>query len=149
MARALTSREHGPPAEGLRGNTLRTYLQVLKNGPCELREVQHALGFSTPSLASYHLNKLQEAGYVSQDERSRYLVSSEAVGEVLEGFSKIGSAIVPQSTFFAVLFSILIAYFSYEALEAQSFVPLLATASAGAVLVLWYETLRVWRRLSQ
>ena len=106
------------------------------------------MDFSTPSLASYHLNKLLEAGYVKQDESSRYVVLGEAVGDVLEGYSKVGSAIVPQSAFFAVLISILMAYFSYQALKVPSFVPYLVVVAAGCVLVLWYDTFRVWRRLA-
>lgn len=149
MAEGLALKNRGPAIQELKGNTLRAYLQVLRYGPCELRDVQHALGLSTASLASYHLNKLQEAGYVSQDQYSRYLASGEAVGEVLAGYSKVGSAIVPQLAFFAIFFSILIAYFSYEALSVPSFVPLLAVVAAGAVIVLWYETFRVWSRLAR
>jgi hypothetical protein len=132
----------------LNGNTLRTYLQVLRHGPCELRDVQHAMGFSTASLASYHLNKLLEAGYVRQDGSSRYFASGEAVGDALEGYSKVGSTILPQSTFFAVFISILIAYFSYQAFEAPSFVPYLVVVAAGAAVALWYETFRVWKKFA-
>ncbi len=121
---------------------------MLKHGPCELREVQHAMEFSTPSLASYPLTKLLEAGYVKQDESGRYIASGEAVGDVLAGYAKVGSAIVPQSAFFAVLISILMAYFSYQALSAPSFVPYLVVVAAGAALALWYETFKVWRKLA-
>ncbi|HVC27818.1 MAG TPA: hypothetical protein VND40_06615 [Nitrososphaerales archaeon] len=106
------------------------------------------MDFSSASLASYHLNKLLDAGYVKQDEHSRYIASGEAVGDVLAGYSKIGSAIVPQSAFFAVLISILIAYFSYEALRLTSFVPYLVVAAVGAAFALCYETFRLWRRLA-
>ncbi len=135
-------------AREIKGNTLKAYLQVLRHGPCELRDVQRALGLSTASLASYHLNKLLEAGYVRQDEYQRYVPSGDNVGDVLAGYSKVGSAIVPQLTFFAILFSMLIAYFSYEALASAGSVPLLAAAAAGSALVLWYETFRVWKRLA-
>lgn len=133
--------------QDLRGNTLRTYLQVLRNGPCELRNVQHGLGLSSASLASYHLNKLIEAGYVKQDEYGRYVASSAAVGEVLAGYSKIGGTVVPQLSFFAVLFSILIGYFSFDALYTPSFTPYLVVVSLAAAAVMWYETARLWRRL--
>ena len=56
----------------IRGNTLKIYLYLLKHGPSELREVQHGLELSSASLASYHLGKLVEAGYVSQDEVGKY-----------------------------------------------------------------------------
>ena len=132
----------------LRGNTLRTYLQVLKHGPCELRDVQHELGLSTPSLASYHLGKLVEAGYVKQDEQSRYMASSDAVGNILEGYSKIGTTIVPQLSFSAVLFTILIGYFSFEALYVPSFIPYLVIVSLATAVLLWFETFRLWRKFA-
>jgi uncharacterized membrane protein YcaP (DUF421 family) len=91
---------------------------------------------------------LIEVGYVKQDEYGRYVASSEKVGDMLAGYSKIGRAIVPQLSFFAVLFSILIGYFSFEALFAPSFTPYLVVVSLAAAVVLWYETNRLWRRLS-
>jgi hypothetical protein len=123
-------------------------LHVIKDGPCELREVQRAMGFSTASLASYHLNKLLEVGYVKQDEKNRYVALDETIGEVLEGYSKIGSAIVPQSAFLAVFLSILTAYLSYQALRVPGFVPYLVVVAIGTALSLWYETFKVWRKLA-
>jgi predicted transcriptional regulator len=56
----------------VRGNTLKVYLYLLRQGPSELRDVQREVGLSSPSLASYHLGKLSEAGFVKQDEHGRY-----------------------------------------------------------------------------
>lgn len=143
----ISPKSGGGNPRDLRGNTLRTYLQVLKHGPCELRDVQHRLALSTPSLAAYHLNKLVEAGYVRQDDHGRYVASNDAVGEVLAGYSKIGTTIVPQLSFFAVLFSILIGFFSFEVWTAHVYSQYLILASFASALTLWYETIRLWRRL--
>ena len=44
--------------DGLRGKTLEVYRYLLKSkNPVGIREVQRSLDLSTPSLASYHLNK--------------------------------------------------------------------------------------------
>ncbi len=129
------------------GNTLRTYLYLVTHGPCELREVQRGLGLSTPSLASYHLSRLMEAGYAKQDEEGRYIAIREASTEILQGYSRVGNTLVPQLFFFTVLFTILIAFFSYEATLSMSFVPLLVATSLAMVILLWYETLRLWRKL--
>lgn len=137
-----------PDPEQIRGNTLRVYLEVLKHGPCDLRDVQRTLGLSTPSLASYHLGRLVRAGYVKQDERGRYLAAGDASTEILAGYLKIGTAIVPQLFFFSLLLTILVAFFSYEVLFNPAFTANLIAASIGAILVLWYETARVWRRLA-
>jgi len=51
----------------LRGKTLDVYRYVLKNSkPTGVREVQRALGLSSPRLAFYHLNKLEETGFLKK-----------------------------------------------------------------------------------
>jgi hypothetical protein len=131
----------------VRGNTLKVYLFLLRHGPSELRDVQRGIGLSSASLASYHLGKLLEAGFVIQDEHGRYSAVKEASDRVLEGYSRMGPAIVPQLFFFALLFTILAAFFSFEALYANSSIVFLVAVCAAMVVVFWYETLRLWRRL--
>jgi hypothetical protein len=65
----------------------------------------------------------------------------------LEGYVKVGTALVPQFLFFAVLFTILIVFFSLESLLSTGFTIYLITASLAMVVLLWYESLRLWRRL--
>lgn len=137
------------PHVEIKGNTLRVYLYLLKNGECELRDVQHSLELSSPSLAVYHLGRLTQAGYAKQDQYGRYLAVRDAVGEVLEGYSRVGSAIVPRALFYSLLFSILIGYFSFETIYSPGFSPYyLVAASLGAVATLWVGTVRLWRNLA-
>jgi hypothetical protein len=136
-----------PDGHEIRGNTLRVYLHLLRHGPSELRDVQREIGLSTPSLASYHLGKLIDAGYAKQDEQGRYVVTGEALGEIVAGYSKIGVTIVPQLFFFALLFTILTAFFSYEVLFFADFTIFLVAISLAMVVVLWLETVRLWRKL--
>jgi hypothetical protein len=135
-------------SQEVRGNTLKVYLYLLRHGPSELRDVQHGVGMSSASLASYHLGKLSDAGFVTQDEHGRYSAVKEASDRVLEGYSRIGPTIVPQLFFFALLFSILVAFFSFGALYASGFTPYLVALGVAMVLVFWYETVRLWRRLA-
>jgi DNA-binding transcriptional ArsR family regulator len=132
----------------VRGNTLKVYLYLLQHGPSELRDVQREVGLSSASLASYHLGKLSEAGFVKQDERGRYFAVKEASDKVLEGYAKIGPAIVPQLFFFALLFTVLVAFFSFEAFYSSGFTVYLVLICAAMVLVFWYETVRLWRKLA-
>ena len=132
----------------VRGNALKVYLYLLRHGPSELRDVQRGVGLSSPSLASYHLGKPLEAGFVVQDEHGRYLAVKEASARVLEGYSRMGPAIVPQLFFFALLFTILVAFFSFEALYASGFTVYLVAVCGAMVLVFWYETVRLWRKLA-
>jgi hypothetical protein len=132
----------------IRGNTLKVYLFLLKHGPSELREIQHGLELSSASLASYHLGKLVEGNYVGQDDRGKYFAVKDATTKVLEGYSKVGTTVVPQLFFFSLFFTILAIFFSIEALYGAYFTIYLIVASAAMVVVLWYETLVLWRKLT-
>jgi len=136
-----------PSSHEIRGNTLRVYLHLVKSGPSELRDVQRGVGLSTASLASYHLGRLVSSGYAKQDELGRYVATNESSTEILEGYSRVGPAIVPQLFFFTVLFTILTAFFSYEALSSSSYTAYLVAVSVAMAGALWYETFRLWRKL--
>ena len=132
----------------IRGNTLKVYLYLLKHGPSELRDVQHGLNFSSASLASYHLGKLLETGFAKQDEYGKYFAVKEASDRILEGYSKIGPAVVPQLFFFSLLFTILVVFFSVATWSGLEFIPYLIGVSFAMLVVLWFETIRLWRKLS-
>lgn len=135
-------------SQEIKGNTLKVYLYLLRHGPSELRDIQRGVGLSSPSLASYHLGKLSEAGFVAQEKYGRYFAVKEASAKVLDGYSRIGTAIVPQLFFFALFFTILVAFFSFAALYWSGFTPYLVVVGATMVLVFWYETVRLWRKLA-
>lgn len=126
---------------------MRVYLYLLRHGPSELRDVQRGVGLSTPSLASYHLGRLVDAGYAVQDDEGRYVGRAQASGEILDGYSKVGATVVPQLFFFAVLFTILTIFFSYESLVRVHFTVFLVATAVAMVGALWYQTARLWRRL--
>jgi hypothetical protein len=132
----------------IRGNTLKVYLYLLKHGESELRDIQHGLNFSSASLASYHLGKLLETGFAKQDEYGKYSAVKEASDRILEGYSKIGPAVVPQLLFFSLLFTILVVFFSVEIWSGMEFVPYLIGLSFAMLVVFWFETIRLWRKLA-
>jgi hypothetical protein len=134
--------------QDIKGNALKIYLYLLRHGSSELRDVQRGVGLSSASLASYHLGKLSEAGFVKQDEHGRYYAVKEASDRVLEGYSRMGPAIVPQLFFFALLFTILVSFFSFEVLYSSGLAIYLVLISAAMVIVFWYETVKLWRRLA-
>ena len=57
----------------------------------------------------------------------------------------MGPAVEPQLFFFALFFTILTSFFSFATLFASGFTPYLI---AAMVVVLWYETARLWRKLA-
>src|SRR5512135_512434 len=137
-----------PENSEVRGNTLKIYLYLLKHGPSELRDIQRGLSLSSASLASYHLGKLVEAGYAKQDEYGRYSAVKEASNKILEGYSKIGPAMVPQLFFFSLLFTILVAFFALAILIGYDFIPYLIVVALAMLVVFWVETIRLWRKLT-
>jgi len=61
--------------ELLKGTTLKVYLFMVKHGkPVGVREVQRALNLSIPSLAAYHLSKLEESNLLKR-ERGDFIVN--------------------------------------------------------------------------
>jgi DNA-binding transcriptional ArsR family regulator len=130
------------------GRTLRVFLYLVRKGPSDLRDIQRDLGFSTPSLASYHLGKLVEAGYVIQNERGQYVAAKDSEKVLLEGYSRVGAILVPQLFFFAILFTGVVGFFALMSLRNYTYVPLLIAASVAMLGVLWYQTARIWRRLA-
>jgi hypothetical protein len=137
-----------PNNQEIRGNTLKVYLFLLKHGPSELREIQRGLDFSSASLASYHLGKLSEANYVGQDEMGKYFAVKDASTKVLEGYSKVGPAVVPQLFFFSLLFTIVGIFFSVETFLGSDFRFWLVILSVAMVVAFWYETIILWRQLT-
>ncbi len=92
---------------GLEGTALKVYAYLLRNGPAGPREVARALNLSSPSLAYYHLRRLEESGLVSKLSDGRYRVSGLTS---IEGYVVIGKWLVPRllaySAFFAGLLAV-------------------------------------------
>lgn len=82
----------------LRGTTLEVYRYLLKKGkPVGTREVQRALQLSSPSLAVYHLSKLEDAGLLKRQDGD-YVVDRV----ILEDSVKISRFVVPRYLFYAI-----------------------------------------------
>lgn len=79
------------------GKILKVYRFVLKsNKPVGVREVQKALKLSSPSLAAYHLSKLEEAGLLRQ-ERGEYSVDKV----FLESMIRTRHFLIPRYLFYS------------------------------------------------
>jgi len=132
----------------LRGNTLLVYWYLLKKGrgSSGVREVQRALGFSSPSSACYQLEKLRELGLVSKNPTGDYQVSRVVKAGVISAFIFIGGYVFPKHLVYASATSIMILLFISLFIHALSLV-LVVALSPGilAAIIFWYETLKVWR----
>jgi hypothetical protein len=82
----------------LRGLTLKVYRFILKNDrPVGIREVQRALHLSSPTLALYHINKLEEAGLVKK-ELGGYVADKV----ILENLVRLRRVLIPRNFFYSV-----------------------------------------------
>lgn len=82
----------------LRGTTLEVYRLLLKKGkPLGTREVQRALNLSSPSLAVYHLSKLEDAGLLKR-QNGNYVIDKV----ILEDTIKISRFLLPRYLFYAI-----------------------------------------------
>jgi len=131
----------------LKGKTLLVYMHLLKN-PSEavgVREIQRELGFSSPSVSSYHLTKLQDLGLIENVYGDYKLVKEVKVG-VLRQFVTLGGVMLPRYLFYAVLMTTMILTYLIQ----TPFYPspeAITTLVMGLVptIILWYETVRIWR----
>jgi len=134
-------------ASNLKGNTLRVYWHLLKssNGVVKVRETQRALGFSSPALATYHLEKLTELGLVRKIRGEYHLVRVVNVG-VLKQFMKFGTFVLPRYTLYATLFTTLLLFYLSQLREINFYSVFALLFGILATGTLWYETVRIWRQ---
>jgi predicted DNA-binding transcriptional regulator len=135
----------------LRGNTLLVYLCLVKNAhPMGVREVQKKLEFSSPALAAYHLDKLENLHLVEKTTKG-YILAKEVKIGALSQVVKFGSLLLPRYAFYAALISTLFIVYVASAWFGGSFVFDINGISAillglTAFLIMVYECVRVWRQ---
>ena len=132
--RAGLTNEH----DVLRGNTAQVYRYAVRMGkPVGVREVQKALRLSSPRLASYHLEKLEEAGLLKQTAEG-FVVDKL----VLENYIRLHRLLIPKYSLYLAFFA------AAEAFELFLFRPAAVTREyvfatvilAMATLYFGYET---------
>ena len=137
-------------AAELKGNTLRVYFELLNssNGVVGVREVQRSLHFSSPALAAYHLNKLEELGLVEKEHGDYRLVKQVKVG-VLRQFMKVGSLMLPRYLLYATMFTTLLIFYLLQLRDLNFYSVFALIFGVLGTAIMWYETLRTWRQKSQ
>ena len=129
----------------LRGKTLTVYLYLLKRGRAlGVREVQKALGFSSPSVAFHHLDKLVELGVVEKDSYDRYVLAKKVDTGILHSFVSVAGLALPRLGFYAAFFTTIAA--AYLLANGRSLDLYALIGTVGGAAIFWYEAWRVWRR---
>ncbi|MBD3206964.1 hypothetical protein GF319_11570 [Candidatus Bathyarchaeota archaeon] len=131
----------------LNGNTLRAYWAILntENGLIGVRELQRQLDFSSPALASYHLNKLVDLGLVINDRGDYRMVREVRVG-VLKEYIRLGTFLLPRYVFYATMFTTLLVFLvvNFDKVTFFSLYALIVSLLSSGIS--WYEAIRVWKQ---
>lgn len=136
----------------LKGKTLLVYWHMLRSPRSKVgvREIQRSLGFSSPSVAAHHLDKLLSLGLIEKTGTGEYFLAQEVKVGLLRFFTRLGRFLVPRYLFYSVWFStMLTVYIIFYGLfyghtfSIHNIVALIFGSAAS--LILWFETIRLWR----
>lgn len=129
----------------LRGKTLEVYLYLLRYGKAVgVREIQKELGFSSPSVAFHHLDKLVGLGIVEKDQYERYVLAKKVDSGILHSFVSIGGLTLPRLAFYGAFFTTIAA--AYLLIDWNVLNLYAAIGTLGGAFAFWYEAWRVWKR---
>lgn len=132
----------------LKGKTLLVYWYLLQqpSHSVGIREVQRALGFSSPSIAVHHLGKLQDLGLVRKRMTGEYVLEEEVKVGILKFFTRMGRYLVPRYFFYSVLLSTMLTTYLILCGLGQIFPSFYAVMFGSiASVIFWIETVRLWR----
>jgi len=132
-------------AKILKGTTLRVYRFIFKEGkPVGISDVQEGLSFSSSSVASYHINKLLQAGLIKEQDKG-YIVDRV----VFDNMIRVRRTLIPfqmaYMTFFTLSFLVLLIYMRPSQItSAYGFS--LVVCLVGVMISL-YEVIRALKRV--
>ena len=131
----------------LKGTTLQVYWHLLRSRkPTTFRRLQRSLGFSSPSVAAYHLEKLMDMGLVKKNIGGDYELEKTVSLEVVSSFVRIGHLMIPRYVFYSTFFFTLLVVFmvGYSIpLSQQGFFALVFGVSG--LIITAYEAWRQWK----
>ena len=88
--------------EELEGTTLNVYACMVKEGkPLGPRETMRLANLSSPSVAYWHLQKLESLGLITKNEYGEYFIKEKVN---ISGHLWIGKTLVPRLIFYAFFF---------------------------------------------
>ena len=131
----------------LKGTTLKVYWHLLRSGkPTTIRRLQRSLGFSSPSVASYHLEKLMDMDLVKKNVRGDYELKKTVSMEVMSSFVRISHLMIPRYMFYTTFFFTLLIVFIVGYAGSLSLQGVFALVfGVSGLIITGYETWRQWR----
>lgn len=128
----------------LKDLTLKVYHLLLKEDrPLSIRAVQRKLELSSPSLAFYHLNKLENVGLIRQTPNG-YVVDSVLLGDLV----RLKRMFIPRFVFYVgfFLFVLIVELTIYKPAQPTPEYVFHVLVSLSATLLFIYESIRIWSR---
>jgi hypothetical protein len=118
------------------------------------RDVMKGIKLSSPSVAYRHLQKLEDAGYLSKNEYGEYTVKRKAT---VRGYIWLGNRLFPKMGLYALLFLgilfvevvIFAIHYEVETYEFKVFFALITTITGLAFAVFTAEGAILNRRLGK
>jgi len=111
--------------------------------PLGIREIQRALNLSSPSVAQYHLSKLEHIHLVRK-EMGDYVINKV----ILDSCIKISRFIIPRYLFYTVLAAIILiiqlTLIRPDVLYREYYYSVIATVVLLSIFC--YETIKIWRK---
>ncbi|MFW9930572.1 MAG: hypothetical protein ACFFD1_14380 [Candidatus Thorarchaeota archaeon] len=91
----------------VKGTTLKVYLLLARSKDSEfgVREIQRILNFSSVSLASYHLSRLESLDLVKKTPQNRYQISHILPLGKFDDFFVLKGRYLPKEAFYACFFT--------------------------------------------
>jgi cellulose synthase/poly-beta-1,6-N-acetylglucosamine synthase-like glycosyltransferase len=123
-----------------------TFLYLHYNESIGVRQVQRALGFSSPSSAIFQLEKLRELGLAQKQRNGKYsLLKRQKIG-ILRNFVIIHGVLIPWMLVYAFTISLLTTIFLLLFIRYGTLMIILATIpSIIASYVMWIEAYKIWK----
>ena len=130
----------------LNGKTLLVYVFMLKSkgSAVGVREIQRKLGFSSPNLAVYHLDKLVELDLAEKVSGEYHLTRTVDVG-VVKQFTNLGGFFVPRRVLYASMWTTLFAFYLSQFREISFYSVFALIFGVLGTGILWFETRRDWK----
>jgi hypothetical protein len=102
-------------AKRIYGKTLDVYLCILTaESAIGVRDIWRALGFSSPSLAQYHVNKLLDLKLIETDFEGKYKINDQESIEALRSFLLLRGMLIPRLTIYsAMILGLMVSYVMY------------------------------------
>jgi hypothetical protein len=123
------------------------YIQSHSRNDLRLREVQQAMGWSSPSSALFHLQKLEAAGLILKDPTGNYRIKTRIRVGVVKDFVILRGILIPKHLFYAVVTTLAtILYFILLQQFLSSPIAIIAVLlNAASVGVFSYESWQDWK----